>query len=149
MMNIYPVTVERNGERLTVQLKLDVKRIRELTAKTGKDIIDMITDAPKDPGLMAQILDAALRFRNNPNPPDLDGDELFELLVEGGTRGMSAWMRVVNGIGVVSGPLDETQARAMQNSLDRRMKRLLEELEQEDDVPSVLKEGKERPLPLS
>lgn len=144
-MNVYPVTAELDGKKQRFDLKLDVKHIRELTEKTGKGILDLLTDAPGDPGVMGEILDAAIRFKNNQNPADVDGDDLFDLLVDGGTCGMTDWMEIANGIATASGILQSAQANAMLSSVKRRMEKAIDKLnrDEEDTAPSTQKESQE------
>lgn len=147
-MNVFPVKIRRNGEDLTLTLKLDVKRIRELCEKHQKDIMDLITDVSTSPGTLADILDAALHHSHNENPVDLDGDELFDLLVEAGIlKGMASWVELTNKIAVVSGVLEQEQSNAMIGSMKRRMKQLVDKLNsdaEETADPSQKVESKEQ-----
>lgn len=147
-MNVYPVKLQRNGKSLTVTLKLDLNHIRELCEKYSKDILEIVTEAATSPSVLGDILDAALRHRHNDNPVDLDGDELFDLLVEAGKMsGMTAWMELSNNVSVVSGILDKEQAAAMLKSVRRRMDAMVDSLNADSEVdvdPSALKESEQK-----
>lgn len=139
-MNVFPVKVNRDGKELTVTLKLDTKHIRNLSAKyDNRSPLDIVTDASSNPGVLADILDAALQHRNSGNPMDLDGDELLDLLVENGCCGMMKHMTLANDIAVVSGIMDKEQASAMKNAMERKMKKIIDSLnedKEESDPPT-------------
>ena|GEM_PF-2255050 len=132
-MNVYPVKIMWKGEEKILSLKLDLKHIRELQVKTGKEILDLITDAPRELGQMGDLLDAALRWKGNENPADLTGDDLFDLLVQQGKAGIADWLEVANGIATASGVLQSTQASAMLNSVKRKMEKVIEKMNHEED----------------
>lgn len=132
-MNVFPVKVFRDDKELTVTLKLDTKNLRKLSAKyDNRSPLDIITDASSDPGVLADILDAALRYRNNDNPKDMDGDVLRDLLVEGGFGGMAQSMALANNIAVVSGVMDKEQATALNSSMERRMKKIIDDINNDE-----------------
>ena len=141
-MNVYPVRIEWKGEDVLLSLKLDLRHIRELSLKTGKDILDLITDAPTTLATMGDLLDAALHWKGNENPVTLTGDDLFDALVQQGKGGMGDWMELVNGIATASGILQSQQAAAMLKSVRRKMEQTIERLEKGDEEE---KEGEADP----
>jgi hypothetical protein len=132
-MNVYPVRIDWNGEDALISLKLDLRHIRELQAKTGKDILDLLTDAPLTLAPMGDLLEAALRWKGNENPADLTGEDLFDLLVQQGRAGVADWMELANGIAAASGVLQSQQASAMIKSARRKMEEAIERLEKGDE----------------
>ena len=64
-MNVYPVKIEWKGKNVTASLKLDLRHIRELQETTGKDILDLISDAPVTFTAMGDLLEAALHWKGN------------------------------------------------------------------------------------
>ena len=132
-MNVYPVKIMWKDEERIISLKLDLKHIRELQVKTGMEILDLITDAPRELGQMGALLEAALRWKGNDNPADLTGDDLFDLLVQQGKAGIADWLEVANGIATASGVLQSTQASAMLNSVKRKMEKVIEKMNHEED----------------
>ena len=150
-MNVYPVKIMWKGEEKILSLKLDLKHIRELQVKTGKEILDLITDAPRELGQMGDLLDAALRWKGNENPADLTGDDLFDLLVQQGKAGIADWLEIANGIAAASGVLQSAQANAMLAAVKRRMEKAIEQMnrdeedeEEEKDTPSPQKESRKK-----
>lgn len=131
-MNVYPVKVDWQGEERIISLKLDLKHIRELQAKTGKDILDLLGDAPVSLGEMGDLLDASLHWKGNDNPADMTGDDLFDALVQQGKAGAADWMEVANGIAAASGILQGRQAAAMLTNVRRKMEKTIERLEKGD-----------------
>lgn len=129
-MNVYPIKIQWHNEEKVISLKLDLQRIRDLAAKTGMDILDLLLDAPTALDTMGDLLDAALRWKGNENPADLTGEALFDALVEQGTAGIADWMEISNGIATVSGVLQSQQAAAMLKSVRRRMEQAFERMEQ-------------------
>lgn len=132
-MNVYPVRIEWKGEDTLVSLKLDLRHIRELQAKTGKDILDLLTDAPLTLAPMGDLLEAALHWKGNENPADLTGEDLFDALVQQGKAGMADWMELANGIAAASGVLQSQQANAMLKSVRRKMDEAIERLEKGEE----------------
>ncbi len=140
-MNVYPVKIEWNGKSVTASLKLDLRHIRELQETTGKDILDLISDAPVTFTAMGDLLEAALHWKGNENPADLTGDDLFDALVQQGRAGAADWMELVNGIAAASGILQSRQSAAMLASVRRNMEKTIERLEngtgEEKEAPDV------------
>lgn len=138
-MNVYPIKIQWNGEEKVISLKLDLQHIRELAAKTGMDILDLLLDAPTALATMGDLLDAALRWKGNENPADLTGEALFDALVEQGKAGIADWMEISNGIATVSGVLQSQQAAAMLKSVRRKMEEAFERMEQaaEEDPDTI------------
>lgn len=132
-MNIYPVKIDWKGKETLISLKLDLRHIRELQAKTGKDILDLLTDAPLTLAPMGDLLEAALRWKGNENPADLTGEDLFDALVQQGKAGMADWMELANGIATASGVLQSQQANAMLKSVRRKMEEAIERLEKGEE----------------
>ncbi len=128
-MNIYPVKIDWKGKETVISLKLDLRHIRELQMKTGKDILDLLTDAPVSLVPMGDLLEAALHWKGNENPADLTGEDLFDALVQQGKAGVADWMEVANGIAAASGVLQSQQANAMLKSVRRKMDEAIERLE--------------------
>lgn len=140
-MCVYPVKVMMEGVESTILLKLDVKTIRRLQTETGKEILDILMDAPSNPAAMGDLLEAAVHFTNNHNP-QISGDDLYELLVESGKCGVSDWLEIVNGIATASGILQSAHGTAMVTSVRRRMEKVIAKLESGDDEEDV-----EEPVP--
>lgn len=132
-MNVYPVKINWKGEDTLISLKLDLRHIRELQMKTGKDILDLLTDAPVTLVTLGDLLDAALRWKGNENPAALTGDDLFDALVQQGRAGVTDWMELVNGIAAASGVLQSQQAAAMLKSVRRKMEQAIERMEKGED----------------
>lgn len=132
-MNVYPVKIDWNGKDTLISLKLDLKHIRALQENTGKDLLDLITDAPQTLVTMGDLLDAALCWKGNENPPDLTGDDLFDALVQQGKAGVADWMELVNGIATASGVLQSQQAAAMLKSVRRKVEQAIERMEKGED----------------
>lgn len=144
-MNVYPIKVEYQGEEKIIALKLDLKHIRELQVKTGREILDLVTDAPRELSTMGDLLDAALRWKGNDNPADLSGDDLFDLLVQQGKAGLADWMELANGISVASGVLQASQASAMLTSVRRKLEQSIDKLnrgEEDEEIPSPKTESR-------
>lgn len=108
-MNVYPITVERDGKPVTLGLRLDVSHIRKLCSDHGDDINSILLNGAGDPGVLAEVLTAALSYRKSDNEIT-DGDEVYDLLVDKGYAGQLAWLRLVLEIGKVSGTLSASQA---------------------------------------
>lgn len=144
MMTVYPVRVTHKGEDVNICLKLDVKHIRSLQQEHGKSILDMITDAPTDLAMMGTILEAAMRYKHNNNPADLDGDDLFDLLVEQGKGGMVYWLELATGIAVVSGIMTKEQAATMVEAVRSRMDQSMQKVKDAD--PSVMAAGEKKTI---
>jgi hypothetical protein len=132
-MNIYPVKINWKGKDTVISLKLDLRHIRELQEKTGKDILDLLTDAPVSLVPMGDLLEAALRWKGNENPADLTGEDLFDALVQLGKAGVADWMELANGIATASGVLQSQQANAMLKSVRRKMEEAIERLEKGEE----------------
>lgn len=132
-MNVYPVKIDWGGKDTLISLKLDLRHIRELQEKTGKEILDLISDAPTSLVTMGDLLDAAMHWKGNENPADLSGDDLFDALVEQGKAGAADWMELVNGIAAASGILHSRQSAAMLTSVRRNIERTIERLEKGED----------------
>ncbi|MCD7886208.1 MAG: hypothetical protein LUG44_01100 [Clostridiales bacterium] len=141
-MNVYPVTVNFNDEKRKFLLKLDVAHIRELCDGDKVEILDLLSDAPRKPALMGELLEAALRYKGNANDPRVTGDDLFDLMVEGGCRGIGDWTEVANQIAAVSGVLSDEQAVALTTQTKKMMDKSLGVLTGENDEADG---GEERP----
>lgn len=144
-MNVYPVKVELNGKELLLELKLDVKHIRQMCADAQKGIMEIITDAPTDPGAMADLLDNALRFKNNMNPETIDGDDLYDLLAGSVAFGTLDWLKIVNQIASVSGILQPQHGAAMVKVMEKNMKENLEKIEKGEFTAEAAVAEKECP----
>lgn len=108
-MNVYPITVDRDGKPVTLGLRLDVSHIRKLCSDHKDDINSILLNGASDPGILAEVLTAALGYRKNDNETT-DGDEVYDLLVDKGYAGQLAWLRLALEIGKVSGTLSASQA---------------------------------------
>lgn len=130
-MCVYPVKILLDGVETAISLKLDVKTIRRLQAETGKEILDILMDAPRDPAAMGELLDAALHYAHNHNP-QMEGDDLYEYLVEAGKCGVADWLEISNGIATASGILQAAHGKAMVSSVRRKMEEAISKMEQGD-----------------
>lgn len=140
-MCVYPVNVILDGVETTILLKLDVKTVRRLQTETGKEILDILMDAPSNPAAMGDLLEAAIHYTNHHNPT-LSGDDLYELLVDSGKCGVSDWLEIVNGIAAASGILQSAHGNAMVTSVRRRMEKVIAKLESGEDEDEA-----EEPVP--
>lgn len=136
-MCVYPVKVNMDGVDTTILLKLDVKTIRRIQTEKGKEILDILMDAPRDPAAMGELLDAALHYSHNHNP-QMEGDDLYELLVEAGKCGIADWLEIANGIAAASGILQTAHGNAMVASVRRKMEEAIAKMEKGDEVEEAV-----------
>ncbi len=115
------------GER-TVSLRLTVSSQLRLKNKFKQESIDTILEAASDPEKLLAVFHEALNFKDNEND-GLSGEELYDLLVDNGTKGIDAFAKIVFGIANASGILSDKQTKQVENGIDRSYSAIFEHIE--------------------
>lgn len=114
-----------NGQ--TFSFRLTVGAQKGIEKKFGTTLVQFIFDCADSVEKMTYLLGAAANFKGNENPT-VDGDEIFDLLVDDGVGGQDGFCAVAVDIAAASGILSETLAAKSKEGVEKAMNELAESL---------------------
>lgn len=126
-MKTYDLTV--CGE--TYALRLTLGGQKKLKAKFNESADDTIIAAITDAEKMAAVLDEALHFAGNENPKDVNGENLFDSLVDDGFGGQEDFANILLNIAEASGILSAKQKEISLSKIRKILEGIYEEAEAE------------------
>lgn len=125
------------------KLRLTLTGQKNLQAKNPDvPIMALVMGAVDDPGDMEALLTEALSWDGN-NNPTCDGAELYDLMVDDGTCGTGAFMKLVLNIAHNAGLINDAEREKVQRAVERRMAQSFEQLCEDDDPFEDLSEDEE------
>lgn len=128
-MNTLPIKVNLSGkDHTTLTMRLDSRRCGELCEELGKDINDILTSSISNPGIMAKLINAAIRHKFNCNPADVDGYDVYDAMVDEGYKGTARWMEFCAKLAEVSGIASRALSIAMTNQARKGEEEAIREL---------------------
>ncbi len=124
----YALTVD--GKK--VRLRLTVAGQRLLRERYEQDIMQTVLDAASDGEKLAALLEAALNWKDSGNPI-LDGEELYDLLVDEGWSGQERFGGLALDIAGASGLFSAGQVERMKASIAQAVEEAFQSLEEAAD----------------
>lgn len=135
------------------KLRLTLAGQKNLQAKNPDvPIMALVMGAVDDPGDMEALLTEALSWDGNENPT-CNGAELYDLMVDDGTRGTSAFMELVLNIAHNAGLINDAERTKVKRAVERRMAQSFDQLCEDEDPYEDLSgdeeggEGSDNPHP--
>ena len=120
-MKSYTLYLEKNGEEVQVDLRLDIDGMIYLKNKYNESTVETISEAIIDNEKAVAIFDKALNYEGNKNTIK-KGKELYNLLVDNDKGGMEGFWEVISNIarcsGILSGKMADKLDTSMQNRFD-------------------------------
>ena len=120
-MKSYTLYLEKDGEEVQVDLRLDIDGMIYLKNKFKETTIETISDAVVDIEKAVAIFDKSLNYEGNTNTIK-KGKELYYLIVENDKGGMEGFWDVISNIarcsGILSGKMADKLDVSMQNRFD-------------------------------
>lgn len=115
------------GDR-TVSLRLTISAQLKLKNKFHQETIDTILEAANNPEKLLAVFDEALSFKGNENG-DITGEELYDALVDNGTKGVNAFAEILFEIANASGVLSDKQKNQVASGINRTYEAIFEHIE--------------------
>lgn len=112
----------------TVKLRLTVASQLKLKNRFHQETIDTILEAANDPEKLLAVFQEALSYKDNENG-DLTAEELYDALVDNGTRGLNAFAAILFEIANASGILSDEQKEQVKSGIDRSYGAIFEHIE--------------------
>lgn len=115
----------------TVALRLTLGGQKNLQQRHGDDPMSVIFAALSNPVAMSDLLQECLKWPGSKNPvineedPSLDGEMLYNLLVDEGYSGQEKWVDLVANIAQVSGLISFKQAALMRQKAHNAAEEIL------------------------
>ena len=115
------------------KLRLTLAGQKNLQAKNpGVSIMALVMGAVDDPVDMEALLTEALSWDGNENPT-CNGAELYDLMVDDGMCGTTAFMELVLNIAHNAGLINDAERKKVQLAVERRMRQSFDQLIEEED----------------
>lgn len=130
------------GER-TVSLRLTISSQLKFKNKFHQESIDTILEAANDPEKLVAIFDEALNFKDN-NNGGMTGEELYDALVDNGTKGVDAFAEILFEIANASGILSDKQKQQVTSGISKSYSAIFEHIEKGTGNTSVTLENAEK-----
>lgn len=138
-MRSYEIEVLKNGEPVTVSLRLTLKGQMNLKKQYNENALTTIFGGMDDVRKMLAVFKEALNYKDNENTIK-DGEELYDLIVDADMGGVSGFQKILTGIARESGLLTEKEME----TLNKKAETFVEDaFSDEDDAKNVVS------LPLS
>ncbi len=112
----------------TVKLRLTVSAQLRLKNKFKQDTIDTILEASADVEKLLAIFDEALSYKDNENE-GMTGEELYDVLVDTGVKGINAFAGILFNIANASGILSDKQKEQVESGIDKSYTAIFEHIE--------------------
>ena len=133
----YPVTLDG----ITYRLRLTVGGQRSLQSRFGEETLQTVFLAAADSQRMCALLTEALSWPDSGNPIT-DGEQLYDLLVDGGWTGQERFGALAFDLAAASGLITEAQAKQLKSTLHTAMEDAFSHLGEGDD-----RAQEQRPFP--
>lgn len=114
-----------DGETYTFRLTVGAQK--ELEKKRNESAMHVILNAATDATAMTDLLGASAKHKGNANAT-VDGDELYDLMVDAGVCGQVDWLEIACGIGAASGVLTDDMATKTVEAMRLQINGMLDEL---------------------
>lgn len=108
----------------TFKFRLTIGRQREMKQTFGEETIQTVLSAPYDLDKMSYLLAAAADYPGNENPT-VNGDEIYDRLVDDGVCGQVGMLDVAALIAAASGIMDETLRSTVSEAAQRDWDRIV------------------------
>lgn len=115
------------GEK-TVSLRLTIASQLKLKNKFKQETIDIILEAANNPEKLLAVFNEALSFKGNEND-GITGEELYDALVDNGTKGIDAFAAVLFEIANASGILSDKQKEQVKSGIEKSYGAIFEHIE--------------------
>ncbi len=112
----------------TVSLRLTVAAQLHLKNKFKQDTMDTIMEGAGDAEKMIAVFDEALNYKDNTNE-GMTGEELYDALVDNGTKGMNAFADILFNIANASGILSDKQKDQVTKGINDTFNAIFENIE--------------------
>lgn len=111
-MRTYQIELNKDGEPITVELRLTLGGQFTLKKKFGENALSTIFGAIDDVSRLIAVFNECLNYKGNTNEIH-DAGELYELIVENDLGGVSGFQTILTGIARESGLLTEKEKAAI------------------------------------
>ena len=118
-MKSYTLYLEKNGEEVQVDLRIDIDGMLYLKDKFDESIVETISEAVIDNAKAVAVFDKALNYDGNKNTIK-KGKELYNLLVDNDKGGMEGFWEVLSNIARCSGVLSRKMADKLDTSMQNK-----------------------------
>lgn len=112
----------------TVSLRLTIGAQLRLKNKFHQESIDVILEAANDPEKLLAVFDEALDFKDNQNE-GMTGEELYDALVDTGTKGIDSFASILFEIANASGILSDEQKKQVKTGVGKTYSAIFEHIE--------------------
>lgn len=128
-MKSYTLYLDKNGEEVQVDLRIDIDGMLYLKDKFDESIVETISEAVIDNAKAVAVFDKALNYDGNKNTIK-KGKELYNLLVDNDKGGMEGFWEVLSNIARCSGVLSRKMADKLDTSMQNRFDGMFADEEQ-------------------
>lgn len=133
------------GEK-TVNLRLTIASQLKLKNKFKQESIDIILEAANDPEKLLAVFNEALNFKGNENG-GITGEELYDALVDNGTKGIDAFAAVLFEIANASGILSDEQKEQVKNGIEKSYSAIFKHIENSGEESINMEESETATFP--
>lgn len=137
MKPTYKIELERDGERIEVELRLTVGGQLALKKKYNENAMSTILEASDDIEKCVSVFNEALKFKDNHNQIQ-SGEELYDLLVDNGYKDYNDFSDLLLSIGVESGLITQDKKDKLFNTVlgnyDKAFDEIFEVSDEEKNV---------------
>lgn len=130
------------------RLRLTLRGQRQLHDRFGEETLETVFLAATDGERMCALLTEALNWPESGNSIT-DGEEFYDLLVDGGYRGQERFGGLAFDLAAASGLITEEQARQLKESLHTALEQAFARLGGDADAAGVEQEGGTAPFSRS
>lgn len=115
MRHTYDIKLKRDKETITVSLRLTLGgqiNLKNMYKEVNGTALQVIFMGMDDPAVMADVFTECLTFEGN-NNDIIDGEELYDLLVDNGYAGEEQFVPLLTSIAEASGLLSKNKKAAI------------------------------------